>query len=88
MKDFILPEKIYKFFKWICLIVMPALSFGYAKLAPLWNWPYADKIPATIGIVAFVIGCIIGVSSLNYYKDKEEIKEPVEGFIEPPKEEE
>lgn len=70
-----LPNKVYDVLKWLCIIVFPALAWGYDSLAPLWNLPFPDKIPQTINIIAFVVGCIIGVSSLNYYS--EEPKEPV-----------
>lgn len=66
-----LPNKVYDVAKWLCLIVFPALAWGYGSLAPIWSLPFADEIPQTINIIAFVIGCIIGVSSLNYYKDDE-----------------
>lgn len=66
-----LPNKVYDVLKWLCLIAMPALAYGYSALAELWNLPYGTEVSQTINIVAFVMGCMIGVSSLNYYKDDE-----------------
>ena len=65
-----LPDKVYDVLKWICLICFPALAYGYSALAEVWGLPYAEQIPQTINIVAFVIGVLIGVSTLNYNKDK------------------
>lgn len=64
----ILPNKIYDILKWLCLICFPALAYGYSALAEIWGLPYGTEIPQTINIVAFVLGCCIGVSTLNYNK--------------------
>lgn len=52
-------------------MVLPALAYGYSALSEIWNLPLGTQVSQTINIVATVIGVIIGVSSLNYYKDKE-----------------
>ena len=64
----ILPNKIYDVLKWVCLIGFPALAYGYSTLAEIWGLPYGTEIPQTINVVAFVIGVMIGVSTLNYNK--------------------
>ena len=61
-----LSNKMYDVLKWLCLIAMPAAAWGYSELAGIWQLPYGAEIPKTINIVAFVIGCLIGVSTLNY----------------------
>lgn len=67
----VLPDKVYEILKWTCLVVLPALAYGYSALSEIWNLPLGTQVSQTINIVATVIGVIIGVSSLNYYKDKE-----------------
>lgn len=64
----ILPNKVYDILKWVCLIGFPALAYGYSALAEIWGLPYGTEIPQTINVVAFVIGVMIGVSTLNYNK--------------------
>ena len=64
----ILPNKVYDILKWLCLICFPALAYAYSALAEIWGWPYGTEIPQTINVVAFVIGVMIGVSTLNYNK--------------------
>lgn len=65
-------NQLYDILKWLCLIVMPACAYGYSALSKVWGLPYGTEIPETINIVAFVIGCCIGVSTLNYNKEKQE----------------
>ena len=67
----ILQGKVYDILKWLCLIVLPALATFYNVLASLWDLPYPMQICETITAVATLIGCIIGVSSVNYYDKKE-----------------
>ena len=68
-------NRLYDILKWLCLIVMPRGAYGYSALAKVWGLPSATDIPETINIVAFVIGCCIGVSTLNYNKEKSEENE-------------
>lgn len=64
-----LPNKVYDILKWTCLIFFPAMAWGYSELAVIWNLPYGEQIPKTINIIAFVLGVLIGVSTLNYNKE-------------------
>lgn len=80
-----IPDKMYEALKWICLILLPALAFGYGQLSEIWGLPLADQIPRTINLVATVIGILIGVSTYNYkqenniiVKKKVEVKEAEE----------
>ena len=64
-----LSDKVYDVLKWLWLIAMPAAAYGYSALAKVWALPYATEVPETINIIAFVIGVLIGVSTLNYNKE-------------------
>lgn len=68
-----LPNRVYDLLKWLCLIVMPALAYGYGELAKIWGWAYQTEIPSTINLIAFVIGVCIGVSTLNYNREQAEL---------------
>lgn len=79
-----IPDKIYNILKWVCLILLPALAFGYDQLAVIWNWPLKDEIPATINLIATILGLLIGISTYNYkqenniiVKKKVEVEEEV-----------
>lgn len=67
--DFKLPDKVYEVLKWLTMIVLPTLAWGYAQLGETWGWPYLDKIPKTISIITAIIGAIIGISTINYRKE-------------------
>jgi hypothetical protein len=62
---FKLKDSVYNILKWICLIVLPAVSTFYSLLADVWNLPYATQIPTTINGIAVLIGTIIGISHLT-----------------------
>ncbi len=65
-----LPDKVYDVLKWIALIALPACATLYAALAKIWGMPYELEIPATIMAVDTFIGVLLGVSTINYNKEK------------------
>ena len=65
-----LPDKVYDKMKWICLIVLPALSVLYGTLAGIWGLPYASQIPLTIDAVDVFLGALIGISHLSIKKEE------------------
>lgn len=64
-----LPDRVYDILKWICLIVLPALSVLYATLAGIWGLPYASQIPLTIDAIDVFLGALIGISHLSIKKE-------------------
>ena len=75
-----LPNKIYDLLKWIVLIFVPALITFISGLGVLFGFD-STIIVGVIGLVATFIGSLIGVSTKNYYKEKER-KENWEGLDE------
>lgn len=65
----IIPDRIYNYLKWICLIALPALAVFYFTLSKIWGLPYGAEIPATINAVAVLIGALIGISQHNISKE-------------------
>ena len=68
----ILPDKLYSFLKWFCLIGLNAFGVLYATLGKTWGLPYVEQIPATCNAIGLFIGTCIGVSHVNYYGQSEE----------------
>ena len=68
---FTLKDGWYSKLKWICLILLPAISTLYWSIANIWNLPYAEQILGTIAAVETFIGTLIGISHVNYYKEDE-----------------
>lgn len=64
--------KIYDVLKWVAIIAMPALAVLIASLGQIWGWADADKITLTINAVALFLGALIGVSTFQYNKEKEQ----------------
>lgn len=67
-----LSNKTYDILKWILLKVVPALIILIGSLGKIYNFQeLANTINLTIGAVALFFSSILGISSKNYYKDKE-----------------
>ena len=64
-----LNDKAYQVLKWICLVLLPALSALYYGLGNIWNFPYVTEICGTVACVETFLGCLIGISTLQYNKD-------------------
>ena len=64
-----LPDRVYDWLKWICLICLPAVSVLYFTLSKIWGLPYGAEIPATINAIAVFIGALIGISQINISKE-------------------
>lgn len=67
MKSF-LPDKVYNVLKWLALIAIPVIGEAYVRLANVWGLPYGQQINETALIITFVLGALIGVSTVQYNK--------------------
>lgn len=65
-----LPDKLYDILKWVTMIVLPALATAYVGLAAIWSWPYADEIAKTTAVICTLLGALLGISTAEYNKDK------------------
>ena len=63
-------NKVYDILKWVCIIVLPAITTLYMGLAKIWDLPYATEVPQTITVVDAFLGALLGVSTINYNKDE------------------
>ncbi len=66
----ILPDKIYTFLKWLCLIALPAIAVFIKPVFDAWGLPYAEPIIITVNALAVLIGALIGVSQICYNKSQ------------------
>lgn len=64
----ILPDKVYKVFKWICLTVVPALNILIASLASIYGWEWSNIAIGTIDAIAVFVGTVLGIGSIRYAK--------------------
>lgn len=65
-----LPNQIYDVLKWVCIMALPAISIFYTAISAIWNLPYGEQISKTIDAIAILIGALIGISTINYNKEK------------------
>lgn len=65
--------KVYEILKWTLMIVVPAFVTLFTLLSNTWHWDIpTEAIVATITGVATFVGVCVGISTVNYYKDKKE----------------
>lgn len=65
-------NKVYDILKYIAQIVLPAIGTLYFALAGIWGFPYGEQIVGTITALDTFLGVLLGISSANYNKKKEE----------------
>ena len=67
---FVMPDKVYNWLKWIALIALGAIGWGYSEIAEIWGLPYGTEVCMTLSKIATVLGALIGVSTIGYYKEQ------------------
>ena len=72
-----IPDKVYDVLKWIALLVLPAIAVFYDKVGTIWNWSYVQEITGTIYQIDTLLGALIGLSTLEYNKEKQKKLEEV-----------
>ena len=68
-----LNDKIYNILKWVAQVVLPAIGTLYAALAGIWGFPYGEQIVSTIMAVGLFLGALLGISTVKYKKQQENI---------------
>lgn len=63
-------SKVYDVLKFICQILLPAIGTLYFALSRIWNFPLAEEVVGTITAVDAFLGAILGISSMQYYKEQ------------------
>ena len=71
MKNGTLNNGLYFWLKWLCVIVLPALSTFIIVISKIWNWAdLGSMIAQSITAVATFLGTILCISNYNFYKEK------------------
>lgn len=63
-----LNNKVYDLLKWICMVVIPAMTTAYVGLAAVWGWPYATEVAKTSAVICTLLGALLGISTAQYNK--------------------
>ena len=64
-----LSNKMYDMLKWVAQILLPALGVLYFALAGIWGFPYGEEVVGTITAVDAFLGCLLGISTMQYNKN-------------------
>lgn len=70
-----LPGKVYDVLKWLVLVCIPALTTAYVGLDSVFGWGYGDTVAKVSAIVCTLLGALIGISTAEYNKTKNEKEE-------------
>lgn len=65
-----LTNKAYDILKWIAMYLLPAAGTLYFALAGIWNFPFGEQVVGTITAVDTFLGVLLGISSVQYNKNK------------------
>lgn len=63
--QYFIPDKLYNILKWICIVALPILAWGYGAYAAEWGWPMADQVANTIHITAVILGVLLGIDEFQ-----------------------
>lgn len=66
-----LSNKAYDVMKFIAQILLPAIGTLYFALARIWDLPLAEQVVGTITAIDAFLGALLGISTLQYNKEKE-----------------
>jgi len=67
-----LPNSLYTWLKYLCIIVLPALATFIVVISKIWGWAdLGTMIAQTITALATFLGTILCISNYTYYKGKE-----------------
>ena len=69
---FKMSNSTYDTLKYIAQIVLPAVGTLYFALASIWGLPYGEQIVGTITAVDAFLGVLLGISTAQYNKTKDE----------------
>lgn len=63
MKEYLIPDKLYKVLKWVGLIALPATAAFVGAVGPAWGWPNVDSVVLTLNSAGVLVGALIGTSA-------------------------
>ena len=76
----LLSDKAYDVLKWLAIVVIPALGEAYTRLANVWGLPYGTQIAETALVVTFILGALLGISTIQYNKQSNAVDADINDF--------
>lgn len=68
-------NRTYDILKFVAQIILPALGTLYFALARIWGLPLGEEIVGTITAVDAFLGAILGISTMEYNRQKGEAEQ-------------
>lgn len=68
-------DKMYDVLKWVAQILLPAVATLYFAIAQIWGFPYGEEIVGTITAIDAFLGTLLGISTYQYNKDRNNDKD-------------
>ena len=69
MKFLKFSDEVYNALSWVGKLLLPSLATLYTALAKIWGLSFQAEIPATIMALDVFLNVILGISSVQYYKE-------------------
>lgn len=67
-----LNNQTYEVLKWVVQAVLPALITAIGTIGGATGWEHTELTMTILGAVTAFLGTSLGISSANYYQDKNE----------------
>lgn len=67
-----LSDSTYDVLKWVVMLALPAVATLVGSLGVIWGLPHADSIQNTIVAVNAALAMMLGISTVNYQKEKQQ----------------
>ena len=64
----ILPSKVFDVLKWVCMIALPAFTTFYGTVGIKLDWPMVEEVVIFLTGFTTLLGTLLGVSHVQYYK--------------------
>lgn len=64
----IFKDKTFDVLKWVTMIAIPAVATAYSQLADVFGWAYGSEVAETAVIICTLLGTLLGISNIQYYK--------------------
>lgn len=61
-------NKTFDVLKWLTMIAIPAIATAYSQLADIFGWGYGSEVAETAVIICTLLGTLLGISHIQYYK--------------------
>lgn len=64
-----IPSKCFDVLKWVVMVCIPAMTTAFVGLDSVFAWGFGEIVAKVSAIVCTLLGTLLGLSSITYYKD-------------------